>query len=70
MKNKSNLYKLYLSAALLTLAFLTTLPRFFQILENLAVNGGLFLLLAGPGLWLFIKKMNSFHRKEKLLPTH
>lgn len=69
MKNKSNLYKLYLSAALLTLAFLTTLPRFFQILENLAVNGGLFLLLASPGLWLFIKKMNSFHRKEKLLPT-
>ena len=39
MKNKSDLYKFYISAALLALAFLTTLPRFFQILESLAVNG-------------------------------
>ena len=69
MKNKSALYKFYISAALLALAFLTTLPRFFQILESLAVNGGAFLLLAGPGLWLFVKKMNSLHRKEELLPT-
>ena len=67
MKNKSALYKFYISAALLALA--TTLPRFFQILESLAVNGGAFLLLAGPGLWLFVKKMNSLHRKEELLPT-
>lgn len=65
MKNKSNLYKFYISAAFLALAFLTTLPRFFQILENLAVNGGVFLLLAGPGLWLFIRKMNALHRKEE-----
>ncbi len=69
MKKKSTLYKFYISTALLALAFLTTLPRFFQILEDLAVNGGLFLLLAGPGLWLFIKKMNALHRKEELLPT-
>ncbi len=69
MKNKSDLYKFYISAALLALAFLTTLPRFFQILENLAVNGGVFLLLAGPGLWFFIKKMKALHRKEELLPT-
>ncbi|HJD29176.1 MAG TPA: hypothetical protein H9914_09335 [Candidatus Blautia avicola] len=67
MKKKSTLYKFYISTALLALAFLTTLPRFFQILEDLAVNGGLFLLLAGPGLWLFIKKMNALHRKEELL---
>lgn len=69
MKNKSDLYKFYISAALLALAFLTTLPRFFQILESLAVNGGAFLLLSGPGLWLFIKKMKALHRKEELLPT-
>ena len=56
MKNKSNLYKLYLSAALLTLAFLTTLPRFFQILENLAVNGGLFLLLPAPACGFLSKR--------------
>lgn len=69
MKNRFTFYKFYISAALLALAFLTTLPGFFQILENLAVNGGAFLLLAGPGLWLFIKKMKALHRKEKLLPT-
>ena len=39
MKNKANLYKLYISAALLALAFLTTLPRFFQIFHNLAASG-------------------------------
>ena len=69
MKNKSALYKFYISAALLALAFLTTLPRFFQILESLAVNGGAFLLLSGPGLLLFIKKMKALHRKEELLPA-
>ena len=69
MKNKSDLYKFYISAALLALAFLTTLPRFFQILENLAVNGGVFLLLAGPGLWFFIKKMKALHRKEEFSLT-
>lgn len=50
MKNKANLYKFYISTALLALAFLTTLPRFFQIFHSLAASGGSFLLLAGPGL--------------------
>ena len=69
MKNKSDLYKFYISAALLALAFLTTLARFLQILESLAVNGGIFLFLSGSGLWLFVKNMNSLHRKKELLPT-
>ena len=69
MKKKSALYKFYISTALLALAFLTTLPRFFQVLEDLAVNGGIFFLLAGPGLWLFIRKMNALHRKEEFSLT-
>ncbi|OUN30655.1 hypothetical protein [Blautia sp. An81] len=67
MKNKANLYKFYISTALLALAFLTTLPRFFQIFHSLAASGGSFLLLAGPGLWLFIRKMKSLHQEEAIL---
>ena len=67
MKNKANLYKFYISTALLALAFLTTLPRFFQIFHSLAESGGSFLLLAGPGLWLFIRKMKSLHQEEAIL---
>ena len=66
MKNKANLYKFYISTALLALAFLTTLPRFFQIFHSLAASGGSFLLLAGPGLWLFIRKMKSLHQEEAI----
>ena len=66
MKNKANLYKFYISTALLALAFLTTLPRFFQIFHSLAASGGSFLLLAGPGLWLFIRKMKSLHHEEAI----
>ena len=66
MKSKANLYKFYISAALLALSFLTTLPRFFQIFHSLAASGGSFLLLAGPGLWLFIRKMKSLHREEAI----
>ena len=67
MKNKANLYKFYISAALLALAFLTTLPRFFQIFHSLAASGGTFLLLAGPGLWHFIRKMKALHQEEAIL---
>lgn len=69
MKKKSALYKFYISTALLALAFLTTLPRFFQILEDLAVNGGIFFLLAGPGLWLFIRNRSMIIRKDQKYRT-